>query len=286
MTFYALALVLAAAFIHACWNLLAKKTFGGVAFTWLFSAGVAVIYLPLAIALFVIKQPYFPWTAIAIVTASSIFHTAYFLLLTLGYRKGDLSIVYPLARCSGPLLSVTAAVIILGERPSLTSLSGCVAIALGVFVLLGNLQKLLRSDARAAVICALLAGTSTAAYTIFDKYAVSLYLIPPILLQYLVNIGRLAVLTPFALRNWDQVRRQWRQYPRQVIGVAILAPLAYILFLMALVFSPVSYVAPAREISILIGTLMGARLLAEGHTARRIIGAAVMMAGLAALAVG
>lgn len=286
MTFYALALVLAAAFIHACWNLLAKKTFGGVAFTWLFSAGVAVIYLPLAIALFVIKQTYFPWTAIAIVTASSIFHTVYFLLLTLGYRKGDLSIVYPLARCSGPLLSVTAAVIILGERPSLTSLSGCVAIAVGVFVLLGNLHKLLRSDSSAAVICAFLAGTSTAAYTIFDKYAVSLYLIPPILLQYLVNIGRLAVLTPFALRDWDQVRRQWRQHPRQVIGVAILAPLAYILFLMALVFSPVSYVAPAREISILIGTFMGARLLAEGHTARRIIGAAVMMAGLAALAAG
>jgi len=286
MTFYALTLVLTAAFIHACWNLLAKKIYGGVAFSWLFSACVVVIYLPLAIALFIIKQPYFSWTAIAILAASSIFHTAYFLLLTLGYRKGDLSLVYPLARCSGPLLSVTAAVIILGERPSLTALAGCVAIAVGVFVLLGNLQKLLRSDSSAAVICALLAGTSTAAYTIFDKYAVSMYLIPPILVQYFINIGRLAVLTPFALRDWDQIHRQWRQHRRQVIGVAILAPLSYILVLTALVFSSVSYVAPAREISILIGTFMGARLLAEGHAARRLIGAAIMMLGLTALGLG
>jgi drug/metabolite transporter (DMT)-like permease len=260
MSIYALTLVLVAAFIHACWNLIAKKIYGGVAFSWLFSACVVVIYLPLAIALFIIKQPYFPWTAIAIVAASSIFHTAYFLLLTLGYRKGDLSLVYPLARCSGPLLSVTAAVFILGERPSMTALAGCAAIAVGVFVLLGNLQKLFRSDSSAAVICAFLAGTATAAYTIFDKYAVSMYLISPILVQYFINIGRLAVLTPFAL--------------------------SYILVLTALVFSPVSYVAPAREISILIGTFMGTRLLAEGHAVRRLIGAAVMMLGLTALAVG
>jgi drug/metabolite transporter (DMT)-like permease len=286
MTFYALTLVLAAAFTHACWNLLAKRTFGGVAFTWLFSAWVVVLYLPLAAALIIIKKPCFSWTAIAIVAASSIFHTTYFLLLTLGYRKGDLSLVYPLARCSGPLLSVTAAVIILGERPSLTALAGCVAIAVGVFVLLGNLQRLLRSDSSAALIYAILAGTATAAYTIFDKYAVSMYLVPPILLQYFVNIGRLAVTTPFALRDWDQIHRQWRQHRWQIIGVAILAPLSYILVLTALVFSPVSYVAPAREISILIGTFMGARLLAEGQAARRLIGAAVMMLGLTALALG
>jgi drug/metabolite transporter (DMT)-like permease len=136
------------------------------------------------------------------------------------------------------------------------------------------------------VICAFLAGTATAAYTIFDKYAVSMYLISPILVQYFINIGRLAVLTPFALRDWDQIHRQWRQHRRQVIGVAILAPLSYILVLTALVFSPVSYVAPAREISILIGTFMGTRLLAEGHAVRRLIGAAVMMLGLTALAVG
>ena len=285
MTLYALSLVLTAAFFHACWNLLAKKTFGGVAFAWLFSACVAVIYLPLAIALMIIEKPYFPMTAIAIIAASSVFHTAYFLFLTFGYRKGDLSLVYPVARCSGPLLSVTAAIVIIGERPSMMALAGCVAIAGGMFVLLGNLRSLLRSDSSTAVLCAFLAGISTAAYTILDKYAVSMYLIAPLLLQYFINLGRLAVLTPFALRDWDQVYRQWRQHRREVIGVGILAPLSYILVLMALVFSPVSYVAPAREVSVLIGTFMGARLLAEGHVGRRLIGAGIMIFGLAALAV-
>jgi uncharacterized membrane protein len=68
--------------------------------------------------------------------------------------------------------------------------------------------------------------------------------------------------------------------------VALLTPLSYILVLTALISAPVSYVAPAREVSILIGTAMGARLLAEGDVKRRLFAAGAVVLGVVALALG
>ena len=79
---------------------------------------------------------------------------------------------------------------------------------------------------------------------------------------------------------------EWQTHRREAAGVALLAPLSYILVLTALAFTPVTYVAPAREISILIGTVMGARLLAEGDVQRRLAAASAMVLGVVALAVG
>jgi len=78
----------------------------------------------------------------------------------------------------------------------------------------------------------------------------------------------------------------WTRRRGAVIGVGVLSRLAYILVLTALVVSPVSYVAPAREIGILIGAVLGARVLAEGHVMRRGVGAAAMVVGVLALALG
>ncbi|HEU5170811.1 MAG TPA: hypothetical protein VFU46_09745, partial [Gemmatimonadales bacterium] len=85
--------------------------------------------------------------------------------------------------------------------------------------------------------------------------------------------------------RWADVRRHWAQHRGPLIAIAVLSPLSYILVLTAMVFTPVSYVAPAREISILIGTAMGARWLAEGHLGHRMLGAAAMVAGIVALAI-
>lgn len=286
MTWLALTLVLLAAFIHASWNLLVKRAEGGMAFTWLFSGLATIFYLPLAVGVFILQQPHIGCIELVFLAGTVILHTAYFLLLTLGYRMGDLSLVYPLARCTGPLLSVAAAIAFLGERPTVIALAGTVAITVGVFILIGSLKKLLRSDASRAASYAFLAGTFIASYTLLDKYTVSILLIPPILLCYTSNLGRAVLLAPFAFYNWNQIHIEWIEHRRAVLGVAILAPLSYILFLTALVFSPVSYVAPAREISILIGTFMGTRLLVEGHMLRRFIGASIMMFGLVSLALG
>ena len=109
------ALVLAAAVCHATWNYLVKRVNGGPELVWLFSFLAALLYLPLAVAGLVIEQPVMGWREIAVCVASALLHLGYFLLLQQGYRRGDLSLVYPTARATGPFLSTFFAVVFLGE---------------------------------------------------------------------------------------------------------------------------------------------------------------------------
>jgi drug/metabolite transporter (DMT)-like permease len=125
-----------------------------------------------------------------------------------------------------------------------------------------------------------------AAYTLWDKQAVSHFGIVPLVLDWGANVGRAILLTPFALKYSDQTITEWHEHKYEAIAIAVLIPLSYILVLTAMRFTPVSYVAPAREISILIGTAMGARLLAEGDARRRLAAACAMVLGVVALAVG
>jgi len=94
------------------------------------------------------------------------------------------------------------------------------------------------------------------------------------------------VMAPLALRRRAEVEAAWTRQKKAVILVALLCPLSYILVLTAMVFTPVSYVAPAREIGILFGALMGAHWLQEGDVTRRIAAAAAMALGVVALAIG
>jgi len=217
---------------------------------------------------------------------SAALHTAYFLLLNQGYRAGDLSLVYPLARGTGPLLSSLAAIAFLGERPSAVALCGALLIIGGVVVLTTNLAQLRQSRAQDAVLYALVTGLFIAAYTLWDKQAVSHFAITPLVLDWGANVGRAVLLAPLVIKYSDQTIDEWREHKYEAIAIAVLIPLSYILVLTAMRFTPVSYVAPAREISILIGTAMGARLLAEGDTRRRLAAACAMVLGVVALAVG
>jgi drug/metabolite transporter (DMT)-like permease len=286
MTLLALALILAAAFIHATWNLLAKRSGGGPAFVWLFGALSALLYAPLAVAIVVLQRPTIGPAQLAFMLGSGVLHLAYFLVLQQGYRVGDLSLVYPLARGTGPMLSTVAAILIFQERPSALALSGAALVAISIFVLTSGSRAQGGSRARAAVAFGLLTGAIIAIYTLWDKQAVSTLLVPPLLQDWAANLTRASILTPLALRRWEEVRKEWHTHRLEAIGVAALTPLSYILVLTAMVFTPVSYVAPAREISILVGTVMGARLLSEGNVRRRLMGAAGMVAGLTMLALG
>jgi drug/metabolite transporter (DMT)-like permease len=107
-----------------------------------------------------------------------------------------------------------------------------------------------------------------------------------VILELFANFGVCLMLTPHALRRMETVRGVWRDHWREALGVAILAPASYILILTAMVFTPLSYVAPAREISILLGAILGARLLNERHTRRRLFAAGLMVVGVIALALG
>ena len=261
MTSLAFALVLVAAIVHAVWNLLAKRAGGGIAFVFLINALATLIYTPLTFGVLLFKPPQINLVTLIFIVGSGLIHIVYFLVLQRGYQVGDLSLVYPLARGTGPMLSASAAIGLLGERPTLTALLGILLIGIGVFILTGAPRKLWRSHSRTAVGYGVLTGTLIAAYTLWDKYAVSQFWVSPILLNYGCNLFETLLLIPFALNQWHQVSQEWNSHRLEVLGTALLSPLAYLLVLIAMVFTPVSHVAPIRELSILVGTVLGARFL-------------------------
>lgn len=285
MSGLALVLVLAAAFIHALWNFLNKRVSArGPAFVWLFSGLNVLIYLPFVIGLVWLQRPQIQPVGWIFMAGSALLQLAYFLLLQRGYQTGDLSIVYPLARGSGPAFSTAAAILIFGERPTGWALLGAGLVIGGVFMLSGGQRLWHRQHGSQAVTFGLLTGTVIASYTLWDKYAVSALLIPPLLLDYATAVGRSLFLTPAAYRHWEQVRFYWTTYRSEALGIAILSPLAYILVLTALQMAPVSYVAPTREVSVLIAVIMGGVLLKEGDLRRRLSAAVVIVAGVIAIA--
>jgi len=286
MTGLAVSLVLGAALVHAGWNYLLKKSGGGIGFVWLFAALSSLFYAPLAVGIVLLQDFHFTAEAFGFLAASALLHTAYYLLLDRGYRFGDLSVVYPLARATGPFLTVLVAITLLGERPGPVALAGAALVVGGAFFLAANPARLRAAGAWRAVAFALLTGCMIASYTVVDKQAMSVALIPPILQDWGANLGRVLVLTPLALRRKEQIKAAWAGQRKAVILVALLCPLSYILVLSAMVFTPVSYVAPAREISILFAALMGAHWLREGDATRRIAAAVTMALGVVALALG
>ena len=286
MTAFALALILAAAFVHASWNYFLKRSGGGTVFVWLFATLSALIYAPLAAFVIWWQRPEFGWVHFGLMFASAALHTAYYLLLDRGYRSGDLSVVYPLARGTGPLITILCAVLLLQERPTPLAVTGALLIGAGAVALTGDPRKLRQSGNLHAVGFALLTGCMIASYTVVDKVAVAAWMIPPLVQDWAANLGRVLLMTPLALKLSADIRPTWRRAKKEIVAVALLCPLSYILVLTAMVFTPVSYVAPAREVSILVAALMGTQLLAEGDATRRLAAAAAMVAGIVCLAVG
>ncbi|HEY7419562.1 MAG TPA: DMT family transporter [Ktedonobacteraceae bacterium] len=281
----ALVLVLVAACLHATWNLLAKRIGGGVTAVWLYDSVALVIYAPITLIVIFWQHPRIDSVALVLMVGSGLFHLGYFIFLQLGYRKGDLSLIYPLARGTGPLLSTIAAVIFLGERPTLIAFIGVLLIVLGVFLISGGLRLFGRREAYAALFFGIVTGVFIAMYTLWDKEAVSTFLVSPLLYFYGATIVRVALLAPYTARHWQTASTEWREHHFKIIGVGILSPLAYFLILVAFTLAPVSYVAPGREISVLLGTLMGARLLEEGDAKRRLLAASIMLLGIIMLAI-
>jgi drug/metabolite transporter (DMT)-like permease len=288
VTAFALGLVLFAAFIHAGWNFLLKKSGGGTGLITVASMLSLVLYAPLAVVAAWLSTYHFTPVHLALMLGSGMIHTTYFLLLDRAYRHGgDLSIVYPLARSTGPLLTIAVAITLLGERPGPTAIAGAILIGASAILLAGNPLKWHKSEARHAVGFALLTGCTIATYTIWDKASVATWLIPPLLYDWGTNVFRICVLVPLAHRRTPgAMAAAWRERRKTAIALALLMPLSYILVLTAMVFTPVSLVAPAREVSILFAALMGAHLLREGDVARRGIAAIGMVLGISGLALG
>lgn len=283
MSAVALGLVVASAFAHALWNLFAKRAGGGAAFVWLCAASGTILYIPVAALALVTHASRLGTEHILFMAGSAGFHVAYFLFLQRGYAVGELSLVYPLARGTGPLIATAAAIVLFDERPTSIAVIGAVLIGVGVLALARSSR---RDNELPAIAYGLATGVLIACYTLWDKHAVDALAISPLLMTWANDLGRALLLAPFALNRRQLVRETWRRDRPAVFAVALLSPLAYILVLIALSFTPVSYVAPAREVSILIGAALGVAVLAEPNAPHRIVAAAAIVAGVIGLAVG
>jgi uncharacterized membrane protein len=288
VTALALGLVLFSGFIHASWNFLLKKSGGGTGLITVASVISLAIYLPLVAVSTWLSGFQVTSTHLVLMLASGVIHTAYFLLLDRAYRSGgDLSIVYPLARSTGPLLTILVAIVLLGERPSAVAIAGAILIGVSALLLTGNPFAWHKGEARHAMGFALLTGCMIATYTLWDKVSVATWLIPPLLYDWGANAFRVCVLLPLThKRNPGTMAIAWRERRKTVLALALLMPLSYILALTAMVFTPVSLVAPAREVSILFAALMGAHFLREGDVMRRAAAAIGMVLGISGLALG
>jgi len=289
----ALALVLAAALLHAVWNVAAKKAGGDHRFALLSALMVTVLWLPVAAWFGWQELPRWGLAEWALVLASAVVHLLYFTVLLKGYRVADLTVVYPVARGSGPLLAALGAVWLLNETLTLLGVAGVLAVCGGVFLIAGGpalWRQVHAPAARARVFAGLrwgaLTGALIAGYTVIDGFAVKVLLVGPVLLDYVGNVLRVPFLLPGALADRAAFAKACRTQWRYALVVATLGPLAYVLVLYAVTMAPLSHVAPAREVSMLFAALIGGRLLGEGERGWRLLGAACIGAGVVALAWG
>jgi drug/metabolite transporter (DMT)-like permease len=279
----ALALVLVAAFGHAGWNALSKRAPGGAAFVWTQTMFGVACMLPVAAGGWILDDGARVSLAIVLMgIASGCTHAIYFVMLQRGYATGDLSLVYPLARGTGPIFATAGAIAILGERPGPIALAGTAAIAAGVVLLLAT-RGIVRGPALGY---ALVTGLLIGIYTVWDGHAVRASHAEPLVYLLVTMVTIVTTLTPSALRQRESVRLLIREHRGVVATVGFLTPFSYALVLFATRLAGVAYVAPVREVSILIGTVIGARYYAERGGWQRFAGAGAIVGGVIALSLG
>ena len=283
MPLAALLAVLLAACTHASWNLVAKRATHSRHFVWLYSMASMMVWAAPVIWV-VSRTPLHPdariWLALC---ATALLHLAYSLALQAGYRAGDLSLVYPIARGTGPLLSFAGAAWLLGERPGWLAILG-VLLVVGGILLVADLGRTRAHSPRAGILWGLITGACIAGYTLNDGWAVKYLLLSPIVVDFSGNLFRALVLAPRALADRAELRHEIREFGRPALIVGVLGPLGYILVLWAMTLAPISHVAPARELATLVGTYFGSRLLKEHAGWSRIIGALCIVVGVIFLA--
>jgi drug/metabolite transporter (DMT)-like permease len=283
----ALALVLAAALLHATWNLAVKGATGDdrVAFVWVYVVATTALWLPIGVVWVLVAGERPDWSWLFGPLVSALLHIVYQLALQRGYAEGDLNLVYPLARGAGPLLTFLVAVTVLGQHPGGLEVAGVLAVVSGVLLIsLGGHA----SRPRAGVAWGLGTGATIASYTLWDNHAVNALDVPPVPYFVLSLVLQLPVLAVLLVRRRDPVpvREVWLSGRTPALVVAVCSPLAYILVLRAMQLAPVALVAAGRESSIVVGAISGWLVLREPRPARRLVGAVVVLAGIGLIAVG
>lgn len=275
----ALALVLAAAVIHAGWNALAKRAAHPLCFLWC-SVSIATLgFLPYAA--WRLGADGLPAAALPFVLATSALHGAYFYALGRALGAGDLSVVYPVARGLGVALVPALALPLLGERLSPLGVAGVALVVAGIgLTQLGRGARPWRTPA-AGLGWAVLTGLTIAAYSLVDRVGVQL--LHPVPYLVLMGLGMSLLVFP-AVRRSGALGREWRLNRSSILLASTLNLTSYLLVLFAFRLAKTGYVVAARETSIVVSVLIGGWWLGEAAMARRLAGAAVVLAGVAAIA--
>jgi len=282
MPLLAIILLLSSAVLHALWNLLLKQSSEKyIAMGWqvILSGILSVVAL-----LFTGLPPRSMWLFALI---SGTLEVIYFVLLSFAYSDHDFSLVYPVARGAAPALVVIWSFVFLREVPSTAGLLGIAAIICGLVIIGGTsfLQPHEGKPRLRGIAIALSIALVISIYTLVDGFAVKH---GPVL-SYGLSMFTLVPLltTPFIVRHYgkDRFILAWRNQPARLILVGFLGVIAYLFALFAYSFAPVNYSEAIREVSVVIGAFAGWQFLGEKLGKIRILGAAVIFAGIVLIAI-
>ncbi len=283
MSGLALGIVLVAAFLHASWNYLAKKSRNKIAFIWWAILFSTILYLPMFIYYWPdVTISLFGWTCIV---ATGVLHALYFWFMSGAYERGDLSLVYPLSRGSGPLFVPILAVAFMHEQLSFLGVLGIGLVIVGIYIIhlrSFSVQSFLEpflSMRSSASLWALCTGFTIAGYSLVDKVGVTI-VYPPVYI-YLMFIITLLLLSPhvFAKKRM-YLKKEFEINKLQILIVGFLDLFTYLMILFALRMSKVSYVAAAREVSIVFSVFFGVIWLREESGIQKFVGAVLISLGV------
>jgi len=284
MTGTALTIVLIAAFLHAFWNYLTKKSRNKMAFIWWAILFSTVLFFPMFLY-------YWPMATISsagwgCIVATGVFHALYFWFMGGAYQRGDLSLVYPVSRGSGPLFVPILAVLFLNEKLSTSGVLGIILVVVGIFGI--HLRSFSTQSIRepfltapgGASLWALCTGASTAGYSLVDKIGANI-VHPPVYI-YLMYVITLFLLTPYVFaKTRRDLKNEWHINKIKILLVGFLNLFTYLMILFALQLSKVSYVSAVREVSIVYSALIGIVLLQEKNAPQKLFGAILICSGVA-----
>jgi drug/metabolite transporter (DMT)-like permease len=282
----ALVLIIIAALAHSTWNLLAKRAANCLHLMWFACIGGSILLLPAAIWVLRNDWQKLGLKALVILLETGLLHVLYFEALQRGYRAGDLSVVYPLARGTGPLFAFGGAILVLHERPTAIAFGGALLVVCGIILITGGTRIFSGRVGRTGVFWGTMTGLTIACYTVVDGYSVKVLLLSPILVDFAENLFRTVVYSYSGWRDRAALPAELARCWKEALGITVLTPMAYILVLFAMRIAPVSHIAPAREMSMMIGAYFGTKLLHEGNAKQRIFASLLIALGVAGLVLG
>lgn len=285
MTALALGFIFLSAIAHVSWNLLAKRAANQELFIWWMLIAISTLLFPLAVVLFLTEPVVYPgWWFIL---GTIILHALYFVLLGRSYTHADLSLVYPIARGLGPALVPLLGVLVLQETVSPLASVGIVTIISGIYIVYwwGHFRQFLSEPLKlfrdTGARYAILTGITNAVQSIWDKVGVRY--VNPFFYMYLLALGGAIVLSLYMVRTHGMgtIRTEGQRNLKIFPVAGLLMFTAYGLVLLAMQFTQVSYVIPAREMGIVIGVVLGSLVLKESFGRGRIIGSCLIASGVA-----